>query len=259
MTTALLADDEPLLREHLREKLLALWPDLDIVAEASNGNEAAAMLAAHEPDVAFLDIKMPGQTGIEVAQGTEAGTRIVFVTAYDQYAVQAFENEAIDYLLKPVTNDRLAQTVARLKAALAQSAPAPDMSQILNLLSRAASGTGTDGASGARPQHLRWIRASRGDTTYQISVDEVLFFQSDDKYTIVNTANGEHVIRMPLAELLQSLDGEQFWQVHRSTVVNIRCVTSSKRDGDGKVTLNLKGYARPLPVSRAYQGLFKQM
>lgn len=259
MTTALLADDEPLLREHLREKLLALWPDLDIVAEASNGNEAAAMLAAHEPDVAFLDIKMPGQTGIEVAQGTEARTRIVFVTAYDQYAVQAFENEAIDYLLKPVTNDRLAQTVTRLKTALAQSAPAPDMSQILNLLARAASGSGAGSATGARPQHLRWIRASRGETTYQISVDEVLFFQSDDKYTIVNTANGEHVIRMPLAELLQSLDGEQFWQVHRSTVVNIRCVTSSKRDGDGKVTLNLKGYARPLPVSRAYQGLFKQM
>jgi len=255
MTTALLADDEPLLREHLREKLLALWPDLDIVAEASNGNEAASMLAAHDPDVAFLDIKMPGQTGIEVAQGMDVKTRIVFVTAYDQYAVQAFENEAVDYLLKPVTNDRLAQTVARLKAALAQSAPAPDISQVLNLLSRAAA----SGGAGARPQHLRWIRASRGDTTYQISVDEVLFFQSDDKYTIVNTANGEHVIRMPLAELLQSLDSEQFWQVHRGTVVNIRCVTSSKRDGDGKVTLNVKGYDKPLPVSRAYQSLFKQM
>lgn len=256
MTTALLADDEPLLREHLREKLLALWPDLNIVAEANNGNEAAAMIAQHEPDVAFLDIKMPGQTGIEVAQGMDTDTRVVFVTAYDQYAVQAFENEAIDYLLKPITSERLAQTVARLKAALAQSAPAPDISQVLNLLSRAA-GAGTGG--NARPQHLRWIRASRGDTTYQISVDEVLFFQSDDKYTIVNTANGEHVIRMPLAELLQSLDGEQFWQVHRGTVVNIRCVTSSKRDGDGKVTLNVKGYAKPLPVSRAYQSLFKQM
>jgi len=254
MTTALLADDEPLLREHLREKLLVLWPDLDIVAEASNGLEAAAMLAEHEPDVAFLDIKMPGQTGIEVAQGTDAKSRIVFVTAYDQYAVQAFENEAVDYLLKPVTSERLAQTVTRLKTALAQSTPAPDISQVLNLLSRVAAGAGT-----ARPQHLRWIRASRGETTYQISVDEVLFFQSDDKYTIVNTANGEHVIRMPLAELLQALDGEQFWQVHRGTVVNIRCVTSSKRDGDGKVTLNVKGYAKPLPVSRAYQGLFKQM
>ena len=256
MTTALLADDEPLLREFLREKLLALWPDLNIVAEASNGNEAATMIAEFQPDIAFLDIKMPGLTGIEVAQGMDANTRVVFVTAYDQYAVQAFENEAMDYLLKPVTNERLAQTVTRLKAAFAQSAPVPDISQVLNLLSRAAAGGGV--AANAK-QHLRWIRASRGETTYQISVDEVLFFQSDDKYTIVNTANGEHVIRMPLAELLQSLDTEQFWQVHRGTVVNIRYVSSSKRDGDGRVTLNVKGYAKPLPVSRAYQGLFKQM
>ncbi len=256
MTTALLADDEPLLREFLREKQLALWPDLNIVAEASNGNEAATLIAEFEPDVAFLDIKMPGITGIEVAQGMDANTRVVFVTAYDQYAVQAFENEAMDYLLKPVTNERLAQTVARLKAAFAQSTPVPDISQVLNLLSRAATGAGV--GINAK-QHLHWIRASRGETTYQISVDEVLFFQSDDKYTIVNTANGEHVIRMPLAELLQALDSEQFWQVHRGTVVNIRYVSSSKRDGDGRVTLNVKGYAKPLPVSRAYQGLFKQM
>ena len=258
MTTALLADDEPLLREFLREKLRALWPELDIVAEASNGNEAAAMIAEFEPEIAFLDIKMPGLTGIEVArgiaQGIETATRVVFVTAYDQYAVQAFESEAIDYLLKPVTVDRLQQTVSRLKAAFAQSTPAPDLTQILSLLSRAASTTG-----GAAPQKLRWIRASRGEVTYQISVDEVLYFQSDDKYTIVNTVNGEHVIRMPLAELLQSLDGEQFWQVHRGTVVNIRCVTSSKRDGDGRVRLNVKGVLKPLPVSRAYQHLFKQM
>lgn len=255
MTTALIADDEPLLREFLREKLLALWPDLSIVAEAGNGHEAAAMIADHEPDIAFLDIKMPGLTGIEVAQGMDARTRVVFVTAFDQYAVQAFESEAMDYLLKPVTNERLTQTVTRLKAAFAQSAPLPDISQVLNLLSRAAAG----GVGTNAKQHLRWIRASRGETTYQISVDEVLFFQSDDKYTIVNTANGEHVIRMPLAELLQSLDGEQFWQVHRGTVVNIHYVSSSKRDGDGRVTLNVKGYARPLPVSRAYQSLFKQM
>ena len=254
MTTALIADDESLLREDLRDKLAALWPDLQIVAVASNGNEAAQMIGENEPDIAFLDIKMPGQTGIEVAQGIEAATRVVFVTAYDQYAVKAFENEAIDYLLKPVTVDRLRQTVSRLTAAFAQSTPAPDLSQILSLLSRAASTTG-----GAAPQKLRWIRASRGDVTYQISVDEVLYFQSDDKYTIVNTVNGEHVIRMPLAELLQSLDGEQFWQVHRGTVINIRCVTSSKRDGDGRVRLNVKGVLKPLPVSRAYQHLFKQM
>ena len=262
MTTALIADDESLLREDLRDKLAALWPELEIVAIATNGNEAAQMIAEREPDIAFLDIKMPGQTGIEVAegiaqrlaQGIETSTRVVFVTAYDQYAVQAFENEAIDYLLKPVTVERLQQTVIRLKAAFAQSAPAPDLSQILNLLSRAASTTG-----GAASQKLRWIRASRGEVTYQIAVDEVLYFQSDDKYTIVNTANGEHVIRIPLAELLQVLDSEQFWQVHRGAVVNIRYVTSSKRDGDGRVTLNVKGVPKPLPVSRAYQHLFKQM
>lgn len=262
MTTALIADDESLLREDLRDKLCALWPELQIVATATNGNEAALMIAEHEPDIAFLDITMPGQTGIEVAegiaqrlaQGLETATRVVFVTAYDQYAVQAFDNEAIDYLLKPVTVERLRQTVTRLKAAFAQSAPAPDLSQILNQLSRAASTAGS-----GTLQKLRWIRASRGEVTYQISVDEVLYFQSDDKYTIVNTANGEHVIRMPLAELLQSLDSEQFWQVHRGTVVNIRCVTSSKRDGDGRVTLNVRGVPKPLPVSRAYQHLFKQM
>ena len=254
MTTALIADDEALLREDLRDKLTELWPELHIVAIAKNGHEAAQMIAEHEPDIAFLDIKMPGQTGIEVAQGIDGGTRVVFVTAYDQYAVQAFENEAIDYLLKPVRAERLQQTVVRLKAAFAQSAPAPDLSQILNVLAR----LGTPGGAVAS-RKLRWIRASRAEVTYQISVDEVLYFQSDDKYTIVNTANGEHVIRMPLAELLQSLDGEQFWQVHRGTVVNIRCVTSSKREGDGRVTLSVAGVARPLPVSRSFQHLFKQM
>ena len=257
MPTALLADDEALLREDLRDKLAALWPELTIVAEAANGLEAEAMIAQCQPDIAFLDIKMPGQTGIEVAQKTKGNTRVVFVTAYDQYAVQAFENEATDYLLKPITRDRLTQTVARLKTALAQSAPLPDMSHLLNLLSRAASGATQAGAPTKQP--MRWIRASRGDVTYQISVDEVLFFQSDDKYTIVNTANGEHVIRMPLSELLESLDGEQFWQVHRSTVVNVRFITSSKRDGDGHVSLAIKGHPKALPVSRAYQHLFKQM
>lgn len=264
MTTALIADDESLLRDDLRDKLAALWPELEIVAEAANGNEAAALIAAHEPDIAFLDIKMPGQTGIEVAQGIETDTRLVFVTAYDQYAVDAFEREAIDYLLKPVTRERLVQTVTRLKNALAQQTPqappaaAPELAQILNLLSRAGAGSTTTAGSAARTP-LRWIRASRGDTTYQIAVDEVLYFQSDDKYTIVHTVNGEHVIRMPLAELVASLDADYFWQVHRGTIVNIRNVSSSKRDGDGRVTLNVKGVERPLSVSRAYQHLFKQM
>ncbi len=255
MTTALIADDEPLLREHLRELLQTLWPELDIVALAANGNEAAKAIAEHAPDVAFLDIKMPGQTGIEVAQGIETNTRIVFVTAYDEFAVQAFEREAIDYVMKPANEARLAQTVARVRSALAHNENPPEISVLLKLLAQR--GTATTAEDKKTP--IRWIRASRGDTTFQIAVDEVLFFQSDDKYTVVNTANGEHLIRMALTELLDSLNPEQFWQVHRGTVVNINCVTSSKRDGDGRVTLNLRGWEKPVAVSRAYSHLFKQM
>ena len=252
MITAIIADDEPLLREHLREKLVALWPELKIVGEAGNGNEAKELIAKMAPDIAFLDIKMPGQTGIEVAQGIETETRVVFVTAFDQYAVDAFESEAVDYVLKPVADVRLAQTVARLRKALDESAPAPDIAQLLKLLTQA-----VDGGSGAGK--LRWIRANRGDTTFQVAVDEVMFFQSDDKYTVVQTANGEHLIVKPLSELIRSLDTEHFWQIHRGTVVNLRFVASTRRDGDGRVSVNLKGHPKPLAVSRAYQHLFKHM
>jgi DNA-binding LytR/AlgR family response regulator len=254
MTTAILADDEPLLREHLREKLATLWPMLKIVGEAGNGNDAASIIAKLSPDIAFLDIKMPGQTGIEVAQGIETNTRVVFVTAYDQYAVDAFESEAIDYVLKPVADARLAQTVTRLQKSLSEQAPNPDISQILNLLASA-----TEGGPAAAAKKLRWIRANRGDTTYQIAVDEVIFFQSDDKYTVVNTVNGEHLISKPLSELIQSLESEHFWQIHRGTVINVRNVISTKRDGEGRMTVRLKDHAKPLAVSRAYQHLFRQM
>jgi DNA-binding LytR/AlgR family response regulator len=253
MITAILADDEPLLREHLREKLALLWPDLNIVGEASNGNDAVEIIANLSPDIAFLDIKMPGQTGIEVAQGIETNTRVVFVTAYDQYAVDAFENDAIDYVLKPVADARLAQTVTRLQKSLAEQAPNPDISQILNLLARA------DGGNDSTTKKLRWIRANRGDTTYQIAVDEVIFFQSDDKYTSVNTINGEHLISKPMSDLIQALDPEHFWQIHRGTVINVRNVISTKRDGEGRMTVRLKDCAKPLSVSRAYQHLFRQM
>ena len=252
-TTAIVADDEPLLREHLREKLAAQWPELTIVGEAGNGSEAAEMIASLAPDIAFLDIKMPGQTGIEVAQGIETETRVVFVTAFDQYAVDAFENEAIDYVLKPVTDARLTQTVARLRKSLADRAPAPDIAHLLNLLSRAREG------DAGPASNLRWIRANRGDTTYQIAVDEVMFFQSDDKYTVVQTANGEHLITKPLSELIRSLDPAHFWQIHRGTVINLRFVSSTRRDGDGRMNVNLKGHSKPLPVSRAYHHLFKHM
>jgi DNA-binding LytR/AlgR family response regulator len=254
MTTAILADDEPLLREHLREKLAQLWPELTIIGEAGNGDEAASLIATLSPDIALLDIKMPGQTGIEVAQGIDTETRVVFVTAYDQYAVDAFDSEAIDYVLKPVADARLKQTVARLQKSLAEKAPTPDISQILNLLART-----TDGLAAGTTKKLRWIRANRGDTTYQIAVDEVIFFQSDDKYTVVNTVNGEHLISKPLSELIQALDHEHFWQIHRGTVINVRNVMSTKRDGEGRMTVRLKDHAKPLAVSRAYQHLFRQM
>jgi DNA-binding LytR/AlgR family response regulator len=260
MTTALIADDEPLLRERLRELLQKLWPELNIVAEAANGKQAEKLIAEHAPDVAFLDIKMPGQTGIEVAQGIETKTRVVFVTAYDEFAVQAFEREAIDYVMKPVNEARLAQTIARISNALAQQEHPPEIAALLNLLAqRVPTHKHAGSATPEKKTPLRWIRASRGDTTFQIAVDEVLFFQSDDKYTVVNTLNGEHLIRMALTELLQSLDQEQFWQVHRGTVVNINCVASSKRDDDGRVTLNVRGWEKPVAVSRAYSHLFKQM
>ncbi len=255
MTTALLADDEPLLREHLREKLAALWPELTIVAEAGNGNEAAEMIARLAPDIAFLDIKMPGQTGIEVAQGIETETRVVFVTAFDQYAVDAFASEAVDYVLKPVADARLAQTVTRLRKALSEKSPAPDMAQLMKLLSQAHAGVA--GAPGGNT--LRWIRANRGDTTYQIAVDEVLFFQSADKYTVVQTANGEHLILKPLAELLRVLDAQSFWQIHRGIIVNVRFVVSTRREEDGRMSVKLKGHDKPLPVSRTYHHLFKHM
>lgn len=255
--TAIIADDEPLLREHLREKLAALWPELKIVGEAGNGNDAAEMIASLAPDIAFLDIKMPGQTGIEVAQGIETETRVVFVTAFDQYAVDAFENEAVDYVLKPVADARLAQTVARLRKSLADAAPTPDIAQLLNLLSRAREGEAGNGST--QGGMLRWIRANRGDTTYQIAVDEVMFFQSDDKYTVVQTANGEHLISKPLSELVQVLDPGHFWQIHRGTVVNLRFVSSTRREGDGRMSVNVKGHKKPLPVSRAYHHLFKHM
>jgi DNA-binding LytR/AlgR family response regulator len=255
MPTALIADDEALLREDLREKLAVAWPQLSIVAEAANGADAAALVDSLQPDIAFLDIRMPAMTGLEVAQGIEGPTRVVFVTAYDEFAVQAFERAAVDYLLKPASVERLAQTVERLKVSLAEPARDPRLLSLLALLRENA----TPGEAAQPSSRLRWIRASRGDTTYQIPIDDVLSFQSDDKVTLVLTARGEHVIRTSLAELLPQLDGERFWQVHRGTVVQVDRVKHIRRDGDGRMTLQIDGLQRPVVVSRAYQARFKQM
>lgn len=254
MPTALIADDEPHLARYLGEQLAALWPELQVVATARNGPEAAAAIARHAPDVAFLDIRMPGLTGLEVAQGIEGPTRVVFVTAYDEFAVRAFEQAALDYLLKPVTAERLGQTLARLRAALAAPAtPEPDarLAGALQALLPA--------AAPAQPP-LRWIRASAGEVTHQVPVADVVFFQADDKYTCVHTAAGrEHLIRTPITELAAQLDPAQFWQVHRSTLVNLEHLESTRRDEASRLWLRLRGHAAELPVSRAYVHLFKAM
>jgi DNA-binding LytR/AlgR family response regulator len=250
MTTALLADDEPHLSRHLQEQLKALWPELDIVHVARNGVEAAERIAALQPDLAFLDIKMPGLTGVEVAQGIEGRTRVVFVTAFDEYAVQAFEQEAVDYVLKPVKAERLAQTVERIRRVLV-AAPTEDPA-LLAVLRRLAP------QAPAAPR-LRFIRASSGDLTHQVNVDDVLFFQADEKYTVVRTAAAEHLIRTPIVELAAQLDPEQFWQVHRSTLVNMTHVAGTRRDEASRLFVRVRGHDGELPVSRAYVHLFKTM
>ncbi len=253
--TALIADDESHLRAHLRDALAQAWPSLNIVAEASNGLEAKQLIESLNPDVAFLDIKMPGLTGLEIAQQVKVHTRWVFVTAFDQFAVEAFEHQAIDYLLKPVNVERLTNTAKRVGAALSQNAPAPDLAALARMLQLAAQvGPGTPAQ-----QRLRFIRANRGDTVYQVPVQDVLFFQSDNKYTVVRTSASEYVIRTPLAELLAQLDPDVFWQIHRGTVVNSHTVLSAQRDMGGNLQLRIKGHPDTLAVARPYQALFRQM
>jgi DNA-binding LytR/AlgR family response regulator len=247
--TALIADDEPHLARALAQHLAELWPELQILHVARNGIEAAECIAALQPDIAFLDIQMPGLTGLEVAQGVEGATRIVFVTAYDQYAVSAFEASAVDYVLKPVRSERLAQTVQRLQAVTPVAAADDRLAAALHRLLPLGSG-GTK---------LRWIRASQGAMTHQVDVADVLFFQSDEKYTVARTAQAEHVIRTSIADLTAQLDGEQFWQVHRPTVVNLAHLAGTRRDDNSRLWLRIKGWDGELPVSRAFVQRFKAM
>ena len=258
MTRALIADDEAHLAQYLRDQLLKLWPDLEIVAIARNGLEAAAQIAQLQPDIAFLDIQMPGLTGLEVAAGIEGLTRVVFVTAYDEYALTAFDAEALDYVLKPVTAERLARTVERLHRALAPRENADagplDDARLARAL-RALQAPATPVA--AAP--LRWIRASQGELTHQVAVADVLFFHADDKYTCVRTAQAEFLIRTPIAELAAQLDAQQFWQIHRSTIVNLGHLAGTRRDDASRLFVRIAGWDDELPVSRAYVHLFKPM
>ena len=253
---AVIADDEPNLSRYLRERLAVLWPELEIVGIAANGPEAKALIASLEPQIAFLDIRMPGLSGLDVARAL-AGVHVVFVTAFDQYAVEAFERAAVDYLLKPVSDERLEATIERLKERLAAAAPAiaPEIAEALALLRRHLPPTGRD-ASGER---LAWIRAAVGAQVRLISVDDVCYFSANDKYTSVFTGDGEALIRTPLKELAAQLDPERFWQIHRGAIVNVAHVAATTRDVTGRVKVKLKGRSETLAVSRAYAHRFRQM
>jgi DNA-binding LytR/AlgR family response regulator len=251
---ALIADDEPHLAHYLRDQLLALWPELQIVHLSRNGVDAASRIAELEPDLAFLDIQMPGLSGLEVAQGIEGDTRVVFVTAFDEYALQAFEHAALDYVLKPVSTERLAKTVTRLRAVTPASAAAagavPDagLADALRKLMAPAAGP-----------RLRYILAGQGASARNLDVAEVRFFQADDKYTVVVSSHGEYLIRTPITELAFQLDPAQFWQVHRSTIVNLAWLDGTRRDEASRLFLRMRGHAGELPVSRAFVHLFKAM
>jgi len=248
---AIIADDERLMRDQLRARLNEAWPELAIVAEAHNGEEAISMVKLHHPDLAFLDIRMPGMTGIEAAKQLAGLCHVVFVTAFDEYAIQAFEQGAVDYVLKPAERSRLATTVDRLKARLA--GPVPDLSGLLATLTQQL------GSSTPTKKHLQWIQASIGQEIRMIPVDDVLFFVSDEKYTRVQTATHEALIRKPIKELIDELDPDHFWQIHRSTLVNAKAITGVTRDVTGRQRVLIRGSNEKLEVSRSFNHLFKQM
>ena len=272
-TRAVIADDERLMREQLRARLAEVWPALEIVGEAKNGLEAVDLVQQLRPDIVFLDIRMPGLTGVDAArqiaqmapregQDDELLPEIVFITAYDQYAVEAFEQGVADYVLKPAERERLAVTVGRLQqrlaareagdAAVSDAAPAQPLQQLLHQLSARMNPSGT-------AQYLQWIQASVGQAIQMIPVEDVLFFISDEKYTRVQTAQVEALIRKPIKELVDEVDPRLFWQIHRSTLVNVKAIAGVTRDFRGRQIVSVKGHPEKLEVSRSYTGLFKGM
>lgn len=261
---ALIAEDEPLLAQSLKDALALAWPELQVIALAPNGVEALRLAQAERPDVAFLDIRMPGLSGLEVAaeladrlEEGEPVPRIVFVTAYDEYALKAFELAAVDYLLKPVAPERLAKAVERLQAQL--QAPKEDLAQLVAKLQKVIAAPGADAGAAPAEGPLRIVRAAVGNTVRMIPVEEVCYFQSTDKYTSVVTRDAEALIRTPLKELLAQLPQDQFRQIHRGTVVRLAEVAAAVRDDAGRVSLRLKQRKESLPVSRVYAEQFRQM
>ena len=247
--TAIVAEDEATLRHQLIEQLGQLWPELAILGEASDGVQALRLLDEHHPDVLFLDIQMPGATGLEVARQASGRCHVVFVTAYDEHAVAAFDQGAVDYVLKPVAPARLFTAVSRVRQRLG-TPPA----RLESTLAQITSSTQSPGR-----QHLRWINASVGQNLKLITVDEVAYFQADNKYTRVVTGDGEALIRKPLKELVEELDPNQFWQIHRSTLVNATSIAGVARDFRGRMLVKLKTRAETLLVSDSYTHLFRQM
>lgn len=251
---ALIADDEKPLRMHLKKLLASAWPELQVCAEADNGIEALKALYTHQPDIAFLDIRMPGMDGMEVARKAADLCALVFITAYDQYAVEAFDQEAVDYLLKPVEPDRLAETIRRLKQRLGHHPPdpAPVYAALQRLEKRLDDRAEVE-------KYLKWIKVMSHDEIRLIPVEEVSYFQAQDKYTVVQTATEEHLIKKTITSLEQELDPQQFWRIHRSTIVNSRQIAKVSFSFTGGLLISLKGLAGRMPVSRRYQHRFKAM
>ena len=254
--TAIIADDEEPMRDMLRKRLNDAWPELDIVAEAANGIEAIALAGQHQPDIVFLDIRMPGLTGIEAARMLFNRCHIVFITAYDQYAIEAFEQGALDYLLKPVNLDRLKTTCTRLQSRLGKT-PNNIERQLSQLLQQ--TGRSPAGAAAPQPEYLHWIQAQVGNSLRMISTREVLFFRADEKYTRVQTAQGEFLIRKTLKELEDELDPNEFWRIHRSTLVRVDAIAEVTRDLRGRQMVRVRNSTEELEVSRGNTHLFQQM
>jgi DNA-binding LytR/AlgR family response regulator len=250
---ALIADDEEPLRRYLKAKLSEVWPDLVICGEARNGREAMDLIDKHQPEIVFLDIRMPGLTGMEVARKIVGSCRVVFVTAYDEYAVEAFEKGAVDYLLKPVNRERLERTVKRLQEQMAVQSTPP--SEVSKMMERLLAGLAERKSRG----YLRWVRVQNKDGLRLIPVEEVCYFQATDKYTLVVTKGSDSLIRKTLKELAGELDPNQFWQIHRGTIVNASCIAQVGRSLTGRGVVRLKDRSETLTVSHRYTHLFKQM